>query len=1126
MSHLAIDVLGPLRVSIDGHPITALESVKVRALLAYLAVESGHAHSRAALVGLLWPDFTESSARHNLRQALFNLREILSDATAPRPFLRITRDEIQFNRESDYALDIDSFNHYSLTRGGDSLKSNEDPSMHALNLEEMVKLYRGEFLQQLMVDDSAEFEDWLLVQRESLHQRVLDAHNYLANYYEQRADLINTRRHATRQLELDPWREEAHRQLMRVLAMDGQRTAALAQYETCKRVLAEELDVEPSVETRELYEQIKHGNLSKGSSGHPNQPDQTVNLLPVQLTPFVGRAVELKELGEYLQNPECRCLTLLGPGGIGKTRLAVQAASNYVSCFAQGAAFVPLAPVGSMVSVVPAIMNALDISFFDQSDPKVYLFSHFQDKQMLLVLDNVEQLLANANQQDNFSDLVIEIMQSAPGLKLLITTREALNIQEEYIFDVQGLAYPETDELEKSDDFDAITLFVQRARRVSSTFTLTAENRSAIARICRLVGGMPLAIELAATWMRILSPDEIVEEIGDSLDFLSTSGRSLPERHRSMRVVFDHSWQMLSEEEQLVLGKLSVFRGGFQRQAAEQVAEATLSILSTLVNRTLIRRAAPGRYDLHELVRQYCATRLEADQNLKKATKERHYAYYLALVKTSEQELHGANQLECLERLELEHDNLRIAFEWALESGQSSQVEDEGALQLASSLRWFWRMHGHFREGCDWLSEALKQAPARKTQARAAALLGLSLLTNGLGDLRASLAPGEESIKIYEELQDQPGLAEAVLVTGLTYLWQGEAKKGYERLNQALAIYRQTNDRWGEAHALYRLGSYMSDYGGDPAGHAMLEESEAVLEELGDKYLKTSVLVALGINNLSRGEYDSAQALLERSLSLTREIKHPWGIADALTNLGCLCRIRGDFLSAQSYFEEALEVYQKPTSSIWQTDVYCALAENAVLQGDFSNARNYLEIATRILGSSENKWLQVVIWYFRGLLAYYEGRYAEAAQLLEEDISFAREGQYKPDLARALITLGRVQLKLGEMKQAYSLIHESLLLFREIGQKLGAVTALEALGELRTAQGEFTKAVRLCAVAEGMRKKLGAPRPPIETVTYESTIASCREKLGEGSFVDIWTISTADQFDEIAKEDLKINPQE
>ncbi len=934
MTHLSIDVLGSLQVSIDDAPITTLESVKVRALLAYLAVESERPHRRETLVGLLWPDYSEETARHNLRQALFNLRLILGDHTASPPYLLITRDTIQFNRESDYSLDLTQFNHYFITCEENLSQCKEDCSFHASHLEDMVKLYRGEFLQHLNLNDSTEFEQWTLVQRESTHQRVLDAHTYLANYYELHEDFQAARRHASRQLELDPWREEAHRQLMRSLVLDGQRSAALVQYDTCKRVLAEELDVEPSAETHDLFEQIRLGNLK--TDQHSSIPSTPVLNLPVQLTPFIGRELDLDQVGALITEPESRCISLVGPGGIGKTRLAVQIAGEHFNEFAHGAAFVPLAPVGTIEEVILAIANAINLTFYDPGDPKVHLLSYLREKQMLLILDNVEQLLMEELLHENIAQFLIEILQTAPGVKLLVTSREALNLQGECLFEVPGLAFPDAGDTDGFEEFDAVALFIHRARRAFPRLTLDHENRVEIAHICRLVEGMPLAIELAATWMRILSPAEIAKEIESNLDILSASARDLPERHRSMRVVFDYSWQMLSRDEQQVLCKLSVFRGGFQRQAAEHVAGASLSILATLVNRTFLRRAAAGRYDLHELVRQYCAAQLDIDPQLKAATQSEHYAFFLTLAETAGQELKGRNQMEWLLRLEQEHDNLQAALEWALENQAAPQRGDELALRLVGSLRWYWRMRGHIHEGCDCITEALGRYPEKHTNHRASALLGMSVLMNSMGDLSASLALAEESAAIYKELGDMQCMAESLMISGLTLFWQGDSTLGQARTREALVIFRNYGDRWGEAQALFRLGWNLADYGGDPAGRAMLEESAAILENIDEKYLYTSVLISLGIVDLSLGDYATAQSHFEDGLATAREIRHPLGIADALTNLGCLFRIKGEYATAQSRFEESLLVYQEHGYNKWQTDVYCAMAENAIAQGDFS----------------------------------------------------------------------------------------------------------------------------------------------------------------------------------------------
>ena len=842
--------------------------------------------------------------------------------------------------------------------------------------------------------------------------------------------------------------------------------------------------------------------------------DSRINL-PLQPTPFFGRESELAALGKLLANPDCRLLTLTGLGGIGKTRLAIEAASANQKLFPDGVAFVALAALTSPSFTVSAIADASGFKLAGREDPKKQLLNALQDKRLLLVLDNAEYLLDEA-------ELFTEILKRAPFLKLLVTSRERLNTQIEWVFDVQGLPLPPDDQARQVEQYSSVALFIQRARQVQPDFHLGPHEQPWAVRICRMVEGMPLGIELAAAWVSMLTCQEIAQEIERSLDFLSTSMRDLPERQRSMRVVLDYSWQMLSAKEQQVLCELSVFRDGFQRQAAEKVAGASLSILSTLLNRTMLQRTAVGLFNLHELVRQYCAARLAADPQAHAAARGRHYAFFLALAKTAEQELKGCNQLEWLGKLEQDHDNLRVALEWALESDGMALEGDELALQLSGALRWFWRMRGYFHEGRDWLLESLQRHPERRTEARAVGLLGLSLLTNGLGDLSAASPPAEESAQIFRELGDQQGLAEALSVLGLTLIWQGKAPLGHTRLEEALSIYRKAGDRWGEAMVLYRLGSSLADYSGNLTGRAMLEKSTAILEDLGEKYLFSGVLISLGIVDMGLGNYAAAYTHFERGLIVAREISHPWGMADALTNLGCVSRIRGAYKIAQSQFEEAQRVYQEHGRSIWEADVLCALSENDIAQGDYSTARLRLQAASGLLESSENKWLNTLVGYFRGLLAYYEGDAEKAAVLLEETMALVREGQYKPDLARLLVTLGRVKLTLGEIELATSLLQEGLDLFREVGHKLGIAIALEQMAVLSAMQGDSVQAVTLFSSANSLREAIGAPLPPVDRPAYDSTVATSRAQIGETAFAMSWAHAAARPYQEVVEQILKI----
>ncbi len=888
------------------------------------------------------------------------------------------------------------------------------------------------------------------------------------------------------------------------------------------RALAQALDL-PS-EKQDLFIQAARGELSMerlASVAHTTLQDsdpvvQSSPLpihLPRALTPFIGREPELSALGGLLCDPQCLLLTIVGPGGIGKTRLAVEAADQYKDRFPDGVWFVPLSELNSPALLVPAIAGALHFRFQDSTDPQPQLLRYLSGKKSLLILDNAEHLLEGVG-------LFTAILQACPDVKLLVTSRERLNLLSEWVFDITGLPVPPGDGVELFESYSSVALFLQSARRACPSFVLEETDRAGITSICRLVEGMPLAIELAAVWICTLSLSEIEQEIQRNLDFLSTTMRDLPERHRSMRAVFEHSWNLLSEQEQQALSRLSVFRGGFTREAAEQVAGTSLSSISTLVNHTLLRRTAHGRYDLHELVRQYSAGRLATDPEMNSATQKRHHAYFLALAEASDQELKGSNQLDWLERLEADYSNLRAALEWSLKSGCAGPGDDS-ALRLAGALRWFWRMRGHFHEGRDWLIQALKTCPKRYTTARAYAQLGLSMLMNILGDLGAAGPQAEESAAIFRKLGNQQGLAEVLSEAGATFVWQGEATLAFARFEEALALFRQAGNRWGEAQVLYRLGDTLVDYRCDSVGKDMLEESAKILEELGEKYLYVYVLISLGAIEIQVGNYTSARTHLERGLAVATEIKHPSGVADSLTSLGDVCRIQGDYLTAHSQLEAAYQVHQEAGSSIWETGVLCFLAENEIAQGNLSAAQLYILAASNYLKLPENKLANTLVCHFRGLLAYYQGDAEEAAELLEESLALARKGIYRPEVGRSLIALARARRALGQIVQATNLALEALELYEKYGRKLGTAIALEELAAVCIVQRDTARAVMLFSVANTLRKRLGAPLPPVDRASHDSALALCNTQLGETVCAAIWADASTRHFQEVVEEILK-----
>jgi predicted ATPase/DNA-binding SARP family transcriptional activator len=651
MPSLTLALLGSPHVARADGATVAFRLRKELAVLAYLAVEGPAAQPRDALLGLLWPEASEESARNNLRVVLANLRQALGAA------LNADRQVVQLALGSD-ELDVAAFQQLLAATRAHRHQQNAPCADCAARLEQAAELYRGDFLAGFALPDAVEFEEWTLVRREALHQQALEALAMLTDYYEQAGDYAALCRHARRQLELEPWHEPAQRQLMRGLALAGDRDAALTQYERCRLILADELHVEPDVETRALYEQIRAGHLTPDTraSAAPRHN------LPAPLTPFVGREHELAALVALREAPETRLLTLVGAGGMGKTRLAIELARASLDTYADGVFFVALAPLATASALPTAVAQAIDITIHS-GDPAAGLVRFLRDKHMLLVLDNFEHLRDGAG-------LVVDILEAAPRVQILATSRERLKVRGEHLFVVEGLPYTPAHTALADIEVPAARLFAQSARRSLPSFQLDDLNLPDVQRICRLVQGMPLGLELAAAWVELLPLHEIAEEIARSAGFLAADWADAPERQRSMRAVFEWSWRLLNDAEQQLFRRLAVFHGPFRREAAEAVVGASLGVLASLVHKSLLRRTdvgatQAGRYEIHELLRQFAAEQLAALPEEQTTIQERHSSFYLAFVAQRELRLARHEPQEAAAEIRGEIDNVRQAWAWA-----------------------------------------------------------------------------------------------------------------------------------------------------------------------------------------------------------------------------------------------------------------------------------------------------------------------------------------------------------------------------------------------------------------------------------------------------------------------------
>ncbi|MFC1976566.1 BTAD domain-containing putative transcriptional regulator, partial [Chloroflexota bacterium] len=858
MPQLAIRLLGPFQVTLDSQPITGFAYDKVRALLAYLAVEADHFHRRDTLATLLWPDHPPKLARQNLRQSLTTLRRAIKDKNALPPFLLIDGDTVQFNYSSHTWLDVAVFRAYLNTDDHHHLNSEIETCQSCIqHMAEAVALYRGEFLVDLLLGDCSEFETWAITCREQLHLQVLTALHHLTRHYLRRGQYSQAQTYALHQIELAPYREEAHRQLMRILACTGQRSAALIQYETCCRILAEEFDVEPSEQTQILYKRIR----SAGKRCPHN--------LPPQLTSLIGREGDLQQLAEHLANPGCRLLTLTGPGGIGKTRLALQAATEHVGIFLHGVYFVPLAALSSATFLVSAIADALDLRFSGSQDPETELLDYLHEQEMLLVFDNFEHLLSSPEGGiEGGTKLLLDILKHAPEVKMMVTSRTRLNLQAEWVFKVRELAFPEKVDAEGAETYSAVRLFFERARRVETSFLLSAATIPAVVRICQLVEGMPLGIELAAAFVLALSCDQIATEIERDLDVLATSMQDVPERHRSLRAVLKHSWDLLSTAEQAVIRKSAVFQGSFEPEAARAVTGATLPQLGTLVDKSFLNQGQTGQYDIHPLLKQY--EKLAVDPQEQAETEARHGAYYADFMAAMLEKRKQAEQHQDIQAaVKAASGNVVAALQWA-----AARREPAALNNIIYLLYLYYDASGQYETGKKVFDQAL-------------------------GLMEKYTNPSDEECLV---------LAKVLGFVSVYNLRLAAYHQARERLQQSLAIARQLKHQAHISFCLHALSEVALGLGDYAETRRLAEEALAVRRQTGGS--PVTILNFLGKVALEEGKLTEAKEYQAEALAIARANKQvvSGNVAHPLEGLGLVAHRMGEPLAAREYLQESLEI--------------------------------------------------------------------------------------------------------------------------------------------------------------------------------------------------------------------------
>jgi predicted ATPase/transcriptional regulator with XRE-family HTH domain/Tfp pilus assembly protein PilF len=715
------------------------------------------------------------------------------------------------------------------------------------------------------------------------------------------------------------------------------------------RVVDERESQEPGIQGKEIAPQSISLNPPLPVSSAPPAPRGPAPL-PVPPTPFVGRQGELSTLAALLADPACRLLTLTGPGGIGKTRLALEAAARHTAEYADGVAFVPLAAVVSAELLAPAIADAVAFTFYGPTDFTGQLLGYLRDRSLLLVLDNMEHLI---DVGDALWALLADIGQQAPGVKLLVTSRERLNLQGEWVVELVGLPAPPNERDVGFEESSAVALFLQTARRSHSGFTLAAEDRACVARICRLVEGLPLAIELAAAWVRVLPCGEIAAEIERTLDFLAASARDVPARHRSLRAVVDHSWNLLTDEERAVFRMLSVFEGGFRREAAEWVAGATLPLLTALADKSLLRRSQAGRYDMHELVRQYAAAHLEASPAEYAAARDRHCSYYLTLIERREHDMKRALQKAVLGELVAEMDNLRLAWEWAATHGKIAEIRAS-----LRGLSWLYEIGAWLHEGQDAFRQAAEAIGGVGLSAERATVFGHLLAHQGwfcsrqgrYGQAQALL---QRSLALLRPLDDQLALADALTCLGTLMHLMGDNAAARDLLREGLGLGRALGDDWVTVVCLGSLAMAAHSLGEHQEAERLSRECLAVARAAGNPRGVVYSIGTFSMATFAQGRYAEAQALLRESLELSSAAGDYWGIGSSFIQIGLAAYAQGAYATSRYCFEESIAMFREVGDHLNVARSLINLAETSAAMGAHDAARRAFADAWRMANDAQ-----------------------------------------------------------------------------------------------------------------------------------------------------------------------------
>lgn len=953
MSELALKLLGTPKVTQAGEPVIGFRSVKARALLFYV-VANDRPTARTKLAGLFWGDLPDANASANLRKTLTNLRHLVGS------HLTITRESVGLNEASFPQLDVTEFE--------EALKS-EEPTRWEL----AVTLYQGDFLEGFYVAGAPAFETWLLAERYRLREMLLVGLHNLAQHYASSRQYSQAIHHTQRLLTLEPLRENIHRLLMSLFARSGQRARALVQYEACVQVLAEELDTEPGPETTDLFHRIEAGALDTTVS--TNIPPHN---LPAATTSFVGREAELERIKKWVGEGNDRLLSIVGPGGVGKTRLALHAAWAALPRFAHGAWFIPLTSLAVANNLATAVAATLGITFFGQASPEAQVVRFLRRRQLLLVFDNAEHLISQS-----LADFLMTILSQAAGVKIVVSSRQRLMMQAEQVLNLLGLAYPEEETAVTASTYPAGQLFLERSHNHGVVLEPEPPVNMAVHHLCQLVEGLPLALELAAAWTRMLSLPAINAEIERKISFLAANMHDVPPRHRSIRAVFDTSWQLLDDAERLLMCRLSYFRGGFGQEAAAKVTGATPVQLQALAAKSWLRSLGDGRYQIHELIRQYATEKLAQQPTAAEQVARGHGRFFANFLAEREEMIQGADYQRAKDEIQADIENVHQAWDWLVAHHSLDEIA-----RAAETLHYYYiNTQGLFAEATHRFQTAADKILEVNQSERAEQLAGrlwLQAAVNRrmLGQLDEAARLAQQSLAIFYRHELPKDIARASGTLSVIRLQQSEKEAALALAETAVNLARELDDPITLCLCLNNLSYVLSYNNALEEAIASAEESAALARQIAYPHGVLSATNMLGVYYEQTGEIEKAEAVFRALVDRCRETATRSRLAQAVNNLGALHKKRGELDKALPLLQEAASLYEAVGQTHYATTVQVMLGEVALAQGDVDQASRLCWQALRAAQEIEMSALTLDVLALHADLLRAQSDYNAATALL------------------------------------------------------------------------------------------------------------------------------------------------